>query len=89
MIDAAQAAVLVTPEEQGGAAVRAEFVEQADAALAVAEGDEVLAEQANAGRGAVGLGDFAGEQGGDPVAAQGVSHGGARTDPGDEFVLLA
>ena len=59
MIDAAQAAFLVAPEIQRDAAMRAEFVEQADAALAVAEGDQVLAEQADAHRRAVGLGDLA------------------------------
>ena len=58
VIDAAQAAFLVAPEVQRGAAVRAEFVEQADAAFAVAESDQVLAQKADAGGRAVGLGDF-------------------------------
>ena len=59
VIDAAQAAFLVAPEVQRGATVRAEFVDQADAAFAVAERDQVLAEQADADRRTVGFGDLA------------------------------
>ena len=58
VIDAAQPAFLVAPEIQRDAAVRAEFVDQTDAALAVAERDEVLAEQLDAHRRAVRLGDL-------------------------------
>ena len=50
VIDAAQPAFLVAPEEQRGAAMRAVFVDQTDAALAVAERHEVLAEQPDAHR---------------------------------------
>ena len=89
VIDAAQAAFLVAPEIQRDAAMRAEFLDQADAALGVAERDEVLAEQADAHRRAVGLGDLARKQRGDPVAAHRVAHRRARADAGDEFVLLA
>ena len=44
VIDAANAALLVAPEEQRGAAVRAAVVHHADPAVAVAEGDQLLAE---------------------------------------------
>src|SRR5216684_6405675 len=40
VIDASEAAFLVAPEEQRDAAMRAEFVDEPDAAIAVAEGDE-------------------------------------------------
>jgi hypothetical protein len=50
VVDAAQAALLVAAEEQAGTAVRAELVEPAEAALAVAEGDQPLAEQADTHR---------------------------------------
>ena len=69
--------------------MRTVLVEQADAALAVAEGHEVLAEQPYPDRRAVPLRQLAGEQGRDPVPAQGGAHGGAAIDPGQERVVLA
>ena len=69
--------------------MRTEFLDQTDAAVAVAERHQVLAEQADACRRAVGLGDLAREQRGDPVHAHCVAHGCALPDPGDEFVFLA
>ena len=69
--------------------MRAELLDQADAALGVAERHEVLAEQADAGGRAVGLGDLAREQRGDPVHAHRIAHRRALADPGDEFVFLA
>ena len=89
VIDAAQTAFLVAAEEQRRAAVRAEFVDQADAALGVTERDEVLAEQADADRRTVGFGDLARQGRGNPVAAEGVAHRRALADTGDEFVFLA
>ncbi len=88
VIDAAQAAFLVAPEIQRDAAVRTEFVEQPDAAVAVAEGDEVLAEQADADRRAVGLGDLPRQTGGDPIPPHRIAHRGAGADAGDQFVFL-
>ena len=64
VIDAAQPAFLVAPEEQRDAAMRAEFVDQADAAVAVAERDEILAEQSDAHRRAVRLGSSQDRQAG-------------------------
>ena len=43
VIDAAQPTFFVATEEQRGTTVRAIFVQQTDAAVRVAEGDEVLA----------------------------------------------
>ena len=89
VIDAAQAALLVAAEVQRDAAVRAELVDQPDLAVGVAERDQVLAEQPHAHRRAVGLGDLAREQRGDPIPPHRVAHRGALAHPGDEFVFLA
>jgi len=50
VIDAAQAALFVAPEKQRGATVRAVLVHQADFAIAIAEGDQLFAEQKYAQR---------------------------------------
>ena len=55
VVQAAQAAFLVASQRERGPAVRTVFVDHAKAPLAVAKGDEVLAEQANAHRRAVRL----------------------------------
>ena len=89
VIDAAQAALFVAPEEQRGAAMRAEFVEETDAALRVAERDEVFAEELDADGRTVGLGQFPREQRGHPVSAHGVAHRRAGTDAGQELVVVA
>ena len=88
VIDAAQPAFLVAPEEQRDAAMRAEFVDQTDAALAVAERDEVLAEQPDAHRRAVGLGDLRRQAGGDPIPPHRIAHRRPGPDAGDQFVFL-
>ena len=69
--------------------MRAEFLDQADAAVGVAERHQVLAEQADARRRAIGFGDLAREQRGNPVHAHRIAHRGALSHPGDEFVFLA
>src|SRR6266403_5190066 len=50
MIDAAQAGFLVASEPQRGAAMRAELVDQTDAALAVTKADQALAQKPNTNR---------------------------------------
>src|SRR6516165_4130805 len=50
VIDAAQTRLFVAPEPQRGAPMRAELIDQADAPLAVAKTDELLAEQLNTHR---------------------------------------
>jgi hypothetical protein len=45
VVDAAQGVALDAGEQERGAAVRAELVEEADAAVLGAEGDVVLAEE--------------------------------------------
>src|SRR5205085_8308544 len=88
VIDAAQSAFLVAPEKQRDAAVRAEFVDQADAAVAVAEGDEVFAEEAHPHRRAVGLGDLARQAGGNPIPPHRIAHRRPGSDAGDQLVFL-
>jgi hypothetical protein len=46
MIDAANAALLVAPEVERGAAVRAVRLDDANFVIGVAKGDQILAEQA-------------------------------------------
>ena len=53
VIDAAQAAFLVAAEEQRRAAMRTIGIDQTNLALAVAEGDQVFAEQPHAQRRAI------------------------------------
>ncbi len=70
VINAAQAAFLVAAEEQRRAAMRAVRIDQADGAVRIAKGDEVLAEEPYAHRRAVTLGDFAREAGRLPITPQ-------------------
>ena len=74
VIETAQPALFVAGEDKRGAAMRAQFVEHAEPALAVAEHDQVLAEQAHPQRRAIGFGHLLGEAGGDPVPAHDLAH---------------
>ena len=86
VIDAAQAAFLVAPEEQRGAAMRAAMLHDADAAVGVAEGDELLAQQHEPHRLAVGL-EFRGKTGGNPVFPHQIAHGRARPNARQHLVV--
>jgi hypothetical protein len=86
VVRAAQAAELVVAEPQRGAAVRAELVDQAVPALAVADRDQALGQQLDPDRRAAVLGQLLGQQGGDPVAPEQGTHLGARAGAGQEFV---
>src|ERR1041385_7285379 len=88
VVDAAETTLCVAAEEEGGATVRAVYVDEADAALAVAEGHEVLAEEADAERRAVGLRNFGGEAGRCPVAAEEVAHRCPGADLGDHRIVF-
>ncbi len=88
VIDAAQAALLVAREEQGRAAMAAIGVEQSDAARAVAEGDEVLAQEPHADGRAVALRQLARERRGLPIAPEQLARRRAGRDPDQAFVLL-
>src|SRR6516225_7317339 len=80
VIDAAQSVLLVAPEEQRRSTMGAMIAEQPDLARAVAKRNEVFAEQANAHRRAIRIGQLGGEQDRLPIAAQHAAHGRARTD---------
>src|SRR6516165_6098898 len=69
--------------------MRAEFIDEADAALAVAKTNEAFAEQPDTHRRAVGLGQFAREKRRDPVSAQHVTHRGSGPGPRHELVVFA
>ncbi len=88
VVGAAQAALLVAPEPQRHAAVRAEFLDDADAPFAVAEGDELLAHDVHPHGGAIALGDLPAVQSGNPVAAEQVAHQGAGSGARQLLVLL-
>src|SRR5262245_32851190 len=79
MIDAAQTARLVAAEKQRGATVRTAMVHHADPAVAVAEGDELLAEQHQAHGSTIAL-ELRGHEGRDPVAPHQVTHQRAGAD---------
>ena len=85
---AAQSAVLQPPVGEIGAAVRAGALDQAVAALAVAEQHQVLAQQLHRLDRAVGAGEFVDQRHRLPVAAHQAAAGGARADAGDEIVLF-
>src|SRR5439155_16635571 len=89
VIRAAQAAVLVAAEPERHAAMRAELLHQADAAFAVAPGDERLAEELDAHRRAVGLGYITRQHRRQPVAPEKTAH--QRPGPGarQRFVVLS
>ena len=89
VVDAAQAAVLVAAEEERHEPVRAVLVEEPDAAARVAEGDQLLAEQLDAHRRAVGPGQLPREERGDPVAPQRLAHRGAAADARHSLVVFA
>ena len=83
---APQAVLLVARERQAGAAVRAGFLHEPDAAVGGAEGDEVLAEQAHLLGRAVGLEPGRAARR-DPVFAQHRAHRRARPDPRQQLVV--
>ena len=87
VIDAAESAFLVAAQPEGGQAVGAEFLQEADASLGVAESDQLLAQQLEAHGVAVRFRQFPGQQGGHPVAAHQVAHSGAGADAGQGDVV--
>ncbi len=88
VIDAAQPALLVAAEEQRRGAMRAALVEQADAAVGVAEQHQVLAQEPHAHRRRVRLGDLMGERRRNPIAAHQFAHRRAGADAGEQFVFF-
>lgn len=85
--DAAETVFLVARQGQRRTAVRAGFVENADAAVGSAKRHKVFAEQAEALRSAVGL-ETLGAQGRGPELAQHLSHRRAGADLGQTLVIF-
>ena len=88
VVDAAQALFFVAAEEHRGAAVRAGVLHQADRAGRRAEGDQVLAQQLDAQRRAVGRRQLVRADRRHPVLAHQVAHGRAGADATEGFVVL-
>jgi hypothetical protein len=86
VIDAAQAALLIAAEEQGGTAMRAAVIEDADPPRTVAKRDQLLAQEHQAQRIAVG-GQFRRQTGRQPILAHQSAHRGAGSDAGQQFVF--
>ncbi len=89
VIDAADAAILDPAQRERGAAMHAELVEHANLALAVAEHDEILAEQALGQRRAAGRGQAVGRADRQPETAEQRAHRRAGPDPAQAVVLFA
>ena len=68
--------------------MRAERLDDADAAVGIAEGHQVLAQELDPNRRTIGFGEFLWQQGWQPEAAQQLAHSRSRTALGQEFVVL-
>ena len=88
VVHAAQAAVLVAAEEERHPPVRAVLLEQADLAPAVAEGHQLLAQELDAHRWAIGLRQLPRQERRHPVPAHRGAHGGAGADTGRSLVVV-
>ena len=88
VIGAAQAAFLIAPEPERHAAMGAEFIDQAQPALAVAKRQQALAEQLDAHRRTIILRQFGCQQGGQPIGAKQFAHGRASACAGEEDVVF-
>src|SRR5262245_561193 len=87
VIDAAQPALFVAAEEQVRAAVRALGLDQAHAALRIAERDQLLAEQLHADRRAIGLGKLARQRDRLPEAPEILAHQRAGAGAAQQLVV--
>src|SRR3981081_4910191 len=88
VIDAAQAALLVAPKIERYAAMRAIFLDEADAPLGVAEGDELLPHQFDAHRRTVRLADLTRQAGRDPITPHRIAPRASGARSGEQCVLF-
>jgi hypothetical protein len=88
VIDAAQAALLVAPKIERHAAMRAIFLDEADAPLGVAEGYKFLTHQFDAHRRTVRFADLARQACRDPIAPHRIAHRRCGAGAGDQFVFF-
>src|SRR5262249_38805195 len=82
-------AFLVAAEEERGAAMRAVHGEKPDLATRVAEGDEILAEEAHLLGWAIRRGELARGEAGHPVFPQERAHGRAGSHPTQAIAVFA
>jgi hypothetical protein len=88
VIGAAQPVFLVAAKKQVGAAMRAQPVDQSNAARGVAEGHQPLAQQGNPHRVAIRTWQILAQQHRNPVASQQLAHRRALAHPRQTFILL-
>ncbi|MNR52538.1 hypothetical protein D3C85_1723990 [compost metagenome] len=88
MVETAQPPLLHPAQGQRGAAVHAQLLHHAHAALAIAKGDQVLAQQAHAQRLRIAL-DLSGGAYRMPVAAHHLTHRRAGADAAKQLIVLA
>jgi hypothetical protein len=87
VIEAANTVVLDTAKHERGAAMHAQFFENADFAATVAKGDQILAEEPHIEWRPVRHGKLRGRTGRQPVAAHHAAHRHAGTDTSQQFVF--
>ena len=88
MVDAANTALLVAPEPEVGAAVRAMLIDDADAPARVAERQQLLAHDRDFLGHPVGFGQLLRQQNRQPESAQQLAHGRARAALREQSVVL-
>jgi hypothetical protein len=88
MVDAAETAAFAATEVERSAAMRTALAEQSDLARAVAERDEILAEDPHADRRRIRTGEIGRLQDRQPVLPEEVAHERPRSDARQGFVVL-
>src|SRR6185437_10335996 len=88
MVNAAQPAFLVAPEEQRRAAVRAIGIDESDPAGAVAKRDQILAQKPHPDRRAVLFRQFTRQRGRLPIAAEQNTRGRAGPHPDEALAVF-
>ena len=87
VVHAAESALFVASQEQGGQPVGAGLVQQPDTALGISKGHQVLAQQPYPDGRTVRRGQFGGQQGRNPVAAHHLAHRGALGGASERFIF--
>ena len=88
MVEAAQSAFLVAAKSQRHASMRTIFVQNPEPTLAVAEHDQILAQQSHFQWRAVRLGHFLDQAGRHPVAAHDLTHRRIALDAAQQVIFL-
>src|SRR5438552_32729 len=88
VVDAADAALLVAAEEEVGASMGADGLDETDAVVAVAKRNELFTENRDAHRRPVTFRDLAREEHRDPEPAEQLSHGRLGPGPREQLVVF-